>query len=67
MMLMEKILQHVTPDDLLHVKLGKVTVLIIGLYSIHLTNEFLFKLIEKQPLFAHLPYDDPTTTDPPNR
>ena len=65
MVVMEKILQCVTPDDLLYVmntKLDKATVLTLGLYSEHLTNEFLLKLIEKQPMLAHLPkYDDPTT------
>ena len=59
---MERILQCVTPDDLLYVMNGawdKVTVLTLGLYSQHLTNEFLLKLIEKQPVLAHLPkYDD---------
>jgi len=59
---MEEILQHVTSDDLLHVmnvERDKVTVLTLGLYSNELTNEFLLKLIEKQPMLAHLPnYDD---------
>ena len=68
MIVMENILQLVTPDDLLYVMDVKVardraTVLTIGLYSNELTNEFLLKMIEKQPMLAHLPKYENTDDD----